>query len=312
MKKWFVTVGLAFTLAACGGGDDAPAPSTDEADESTGGEASSEVFEVAVIPSQSTGEMETGLNNLEEHLNEALDREVEVVQYPNYNAVVEALNYNHIDLAFLGPLTYLIAHEQSGAQAIITQEIDGEPYYYSYIITHADSEWETLEDMLEDRADVNFAFASNSSTSGHLIPGLELRNRGHYEDDLDNDFAQIQFAGSHDVVTTLVQDQTVEAGAVDSAILESLMKDDEANGGSLRDDIKVIWQSDQLYQYPWVVPSEMTDEEIEEIRAAFYDITDEEILRIFGGASSFVEADDTQYADVLEAAREFDMLKLEE
>ncbi|MDV2683946.1 phosphate/phosphite/phosphonate ABC transporter substrate-binding protein [Alkalihalophilus lindianensis] len=311
MKKWFVTVGLAFTLAACGG-DEAPAPSTDEADKSTGGEASSEVFEVAVIPSQSTGEMETGLNNLEEHLNEALDREVEVVQYPNYNAVVEALNYNHIDLAFLGPLTYLIAHEQSGAQAIITQEIDGEPYYYSYIITHADSEWETLEDMLEDRADVNFAFASNSSTSGHLIPGLELRNRGHYEDDLDNEFAQIQFAGSHDVVTTLVQDQTVEAGAVDSAILESLMKDDEANGGSLREDIKVIWQSDQLYQYPWVVPSEMTEEEIENIRAAFYDITDEEILRIFGGASSFVEADDTQYADVLEAAREFDMLKLEE
>ncbi len=304
-------MGLALTLAACGGTEDAPTnEEVDGSNEAT--PVTDEPFEIAVIPSQSTGEMQTGLDKLEEQLAEKLGRDVEVNQYPNYNAVVEAINYNHIDLAYLGPLTYLIAHEQSGAQAIITQEIDGDPYYYSYIITHKDAEWETVEDLLEDRADVDFAFASISSTSGHLIPGLELRNRGHYEDDSDHEFNQIQFAGSHDIVTTLVQDQTVDAGAVDSAILESLMKADDENGGTLREDIKIIWESERLYQYPWVVPAEMGEEEIEAVREAFYEITDPEILRIFGGASAFVEADDTQYADVLDAAREFDMLKLEE
>ncbi len=313
MKKWMISLGLALVLTACGGSEteeasETPADGTGEAVE----EGSDEVFEIAVIPSQSMGEMQTGLDKLEEHLSDRLGREVTVDQYPNYNAVVEALNYNHIDLAFLGPLTYLIAHEQSGAQAIITQEVDGSPYYYSYIVTQADSEWETLEDMLEDRTEVDFAFASISSTSGHLIPGLELRNRGYYESEDNHEFNQIQFAGSHDVVATLVQDQTVDAGAIDSAILEALMTEDESNGGTLREDLKVIWQSEQLYQYPWVVPAEMDDELISEVQEAFYEIDDEDILRIFGGATKFVEADDSQYADVLKAAREFDMLTSEE
>lgn len=308
MKKWMISLGLVLVLTACGGSE------TEEATEAPAEgkeERSDEQFKIAVIPSQSMGEMQTGLDKLEAHLAERLGRDVTVEQYPNYNAVVEALNYNHIDLAFLGPLTYLIAHEQSGAQAIITQEVDGSPYYHSYIVTHADSDWESLEDMLEDRAEVDFAFASISSTSGHLMPGLELRNRGYYESEDNHEFNQIQFAGSHDIVATLVQDQTVDAGAIDSAILEALMKENESNGGTMREDLKVIWQSEQLYQYPWVVPAEMDDELIAEVQEAFYEIDDEDILRIFGGATAFVEADDSKYADVLEAAREFDMLTLE-
>ncbi|WP_088105258.1 phosphate/phosphite/phosphonate ABC transporter substrate-binding protein [Halalkalibacter urbisdiaboli] len=311
MKKWLIMFGLSFALTACGSGEpetseniEPPAEEEIPAEEAT---ENDEVFEVAVIPSQTVGEMETGLNNLEAHLSEQLNREVKVESYPNYNAVVEAINYNHIDLAFLGPLTYVIAHEQSGAQAILTQEIDDSPYYYSYIITHQDNEWENLEGLLEDSADVNFAFASISSTSGHLMPGLHLRNLGYYDDETNHKFNQIQFAGSHDVVATLVKEKNVDAGAIDSAILNELMEQDK----TLEESIKVLWESDKLYQYPWVVPAQMDEEEIKNIQEAFYEITDEEILRIFGGASKFVEADDAKYAEVLEAAREFNMLSLE-
>ncbi|ARK30849.1 phosphate/phosphite/phosphonate ABC transporter substrate-binding protein [Halalkalibacter krulwichiae] len=315
MKKWLISLGMLVALSGCGAADDpdevVQSPTVDEETEAPVTEQEDGEFKIAVIPSQSMGEMQQGLDNLETHLTERLERDVIVEQYPNYNAVVEAINYNHIDLAFLGPLTYLIAHEQSGAKAIITQEVDGSPFYYSYIITHADSEWEDLDDLLEDRAEVDLAFASISSTSGHLIPGLHLRQLGYYESEDKHEFNQIQFAGSHDIVTTLVQDQIVDAGAVDSAILEALMQTDEENDGTLRDDIKVLWQSEQLYQYPWVVPAQTSDTLIEDLQLAFAEIEDEAILRIFGGATRFVEADDSQYADVLEAAREFDMLTLE-
>ncbi|WP_062047252.1 phosphate/phosphite/phosphonate ABC transporter substrate-binding protein [Bacillus sp. JCM 19034] len=297
MKKWLLIFSIVVTLTACG--------TVDEADENRDVEG---VFEIAVIPSQSTGEMQTGLNNLEEFLTEQLGRQVVVEQYPNYNAVVEALNYNHIDLAFLGPLTYLIAHEQSGAQAILTIEVDGSSFYHSYIITNNNENWEDLDDLLADVNEVDFAFASISSTSGHLIPGLHLRQLGYYDSENEHSFNQIQFAGSHDIVASLVQSGEVDAGAVDSAILESLINEDEEEGGTLGEDLKIIWQSEPLYQYPWVVPAETNDEIITEIQKAFYEIDDPEILRVFGGASRFVEADDSQYADVLEAAREFDML----
>lgn len=309
-------------LAGCGGENETPenndnltnnednnntTANNDNVDETENDPAvDSEVFRVAVIPSQSIGEMQTGLDNLQETLTEALDMAVEVEHYPNYNAVVEAINYSHIELAFLGPLTYLIAHEQSGAQAILTQEIDGEPYYYSYMISHVDQPWDTLDEALENPGpgEIDFAFASISSTSGSLIPGTELVNRGVFEDENNHEFASVRYTGSHDVTARVVEDQTVDIGAIDSAIYNSLVEE-----GAVDDDqIKVIWQSEQLYQYPWVVPHDMSDELIAEVQEAFINIDDPEILRVFGGASAFVEADDSQYEDVLEAAREFNML----
>lgn len=269
-----------------------------------------EPFEVAIIPAQSIGEMQEGLDRLEDELSKALNREVVIEHYPNYNAVVEAINYSHIDLAYLGPLTYLIAHENSGAKAILTQLIDGEPYYYSYMISHVDMPWDTLDEALEDPgpSEIDFAFGSISSTSGSLIPGLELVNRGVFEDENNHEFASVRYTGSHDITARVVENKDVHIGAIDSAIYNALVEDGAIN----EENIKIIWQSEQLYQYPWVVPHDMDDELIEQVQEAFLQIDDPEILKIFGGASAFTIVDDSKYADVLEAARQFDMLELEE
>ncbi|WP_096189899.1 phosphate/phosphite/phosphonate ABC transporter substrate-binding protein [Evansella halocellulosilytica] len=293
-KQIFIFVTSIFLFTSCA--------SESETSEQT----SEDVFEVAVIPAQSIGEMQNGLDRLEEELANKLDRNVSVDHYPSYNAVVEAINYSHIDLAFLGPLTYLIAHEHSGAQAILTQLIDGEPYYYSYMISRVDQPWDTLEEALENPGsnELDFAFGSISSTSGSLIPGIELVNRGVFEDENQHDFSSVRYTGSHDITAQLVENQTVHIGAVDSAIYDALVDE-----GAVDDDLmKVIWQSEKLYQYPWVVPHDMDEELIQLVQQSFIDIDDPEILAIFGGASAFIEVDDAQYEDVLEAAREFDML----
>ncbi|MBP3952895.1 phosphate/phosphite/phosphonate ABC transporter substrate-binding protein [Bacillus suaedae] len=312
MKKWLITLGLAFALTACGSSDpdevvESPTDEETTEEEVAETETDNSTFEIAVIPSQSTGEMQTGLDNLQSYLTEELEREVVVTQYPNYNAVVEALNYNHVDLAFLGPLTYVIAHEQSGAKAIVTIEVDGSSFYHSYIITHADNEWANLDELLADAGEVDFAFGSISSTSGHLIPGLHLRDLGYYESEDQNEFNQVQFAGSHDVVATLVQNQDVDAGAIDSAILNELIE----QGTVSADEIKILWESQELYQYPWVVPAQTSDELVTQLQEAFFAIEDPEILSIFGGATKFVEAEDSNYSDIVDAAREFNMLTLE-
>ncbi|WP_096199606.1 phosphate/phosphite/phosphonate ABC transporter substrate-binding protein [Bacillus sp. FJAT-45350] len=305
MKKILVFVlAMLLFVTACGNED-----TTDEATEPQDDVAvEREVLEVAVIPAQSIGEMETGLRKLEETLAEKLDREVKVDHYPNYNAVVEALNYEHIDLAYLGPVTYLVAHDQSGAQAILTQEIDGEPFYYSYMITHVDNPWDSLDELLEDVSEIEFAFGSISSTSGSVIPSYELMQRGVFEDEYENEFKTVRYTGSHDITAQQVASKQVGAGAIDSAIFNGLVREGAINA----DDYKIIWQSEQLYQYPWAVRASMTEEEIAEIQQAFISITDKEILDIFGGASAFVEADQAQYDYILEVAKKTGMLRLNE
>ncbi|WP_209121896.1 phosphate/phosphite/phosphonate ABC transporter substrate-binding protein [Alkalihalobacillus sp. BA299] len=256
-----------------------------------------EVFTIGLIPSQTEGEMQTAIDKLQALLSKELNRKVEITHYPAYNAVVEALNYSHIDMAFFGPLTYVIAHERSGAEAIITQLVDGEPYYYSYIITHVDSKWETLDELLEDHDNVDFAFGSLSSTSGSLIPSVELKNRGVYTSEDNHKFNSITFTGSHDVTGQSVLNKYVDAGAIDSAIFYSLVKSGKLNG----EKIKVIWKSEKLFQYPWAVSPETGAETIVQLQDIFMGITDEEILSPFG-ASGFTTASNEDYASLREAA----------
>ncbi|MFA9556559.1 phosphate/phosphite/phosphonate ABC transporter substrate-binding protein [Evansella sp. AB-rgal1] len=255
------------------------------------------VLKVAAIPAQTTGVVEEGYKKLEDELAEKLNREVTLEIYPNYNAVVEAINYSHIDLAFLGPTTYLIAHEQSGAEAILTPLINGEPYYYSYIVTHIDSPWENLDELLEEREKVDFAFGSISSTSGSIIPSYELVQREVFVSEDDHEFQSVVYTGSHDITAQQVQNKLVDAGAIDSAIFHSLVDKGEID----ESQFNIIWKSEQLYQYPWVVPAGTDEETISQIQEVFLNISDEEILNVFGGASGFVVAEPENYANVLHA-----------
>lgn len=256
-----------------------------------------ETFTIGLIPSQSEGEMETAMTKLKVELEEKLNRPVDIKHYPAYNGVVEALIYEHIDMAYFGPLTYVIAHERSGAKAIITQLVDGEPYYYSYIITHKDAPWDSLDELLEDTENVHFAFGSMASTSGSLIPGVELKERGVFRSEDDYDFEAVTYTGSHDITAQSVLNKNVDAGAIDSAIFEASIRSGRLN----EDDYKIIWKSEPLFQYPWAVHPNMDEELIQQLQSAFISITDEEILNPFG-ATGFTTATNQDYASLREAA----------
>ncbi|MCT2536005.1 phosphate/phosphite/phosphonate ABC transporter substrate-binding protein [Aquibacillus koreensis] len=261
------------------------------------GEEETEPFTIGVIPAQTEGSMEGAMDKLQTTLTEALDREVSVEVYPDYNGVVEAMNYDNINMAYFGPLTYVVAHEKSGAKAIITQLIDGEPFYYSYVITHTDNPWNSMEDLLDNSSDVDFAFGDPNSTSGSLIPSIELQDRGVYTSEDEHAFNSVRYTGSHDATALAVQNQQVDAGAIDSAIYNQLVESGKIDG----DQLKIIWESDQLFQYPWAVHKDTDQETIEKLQEAFLAIEDEEIWDAFG-ATGFTTATDADYESIKEAA----------
>ncbi|TFE00158.1 phosphate/phosphite/phosphonate ABC transporter substrate-binding protein [Jeotgalibacillus sp. R-1-5s-1] len=292
MKKRFLTaaaLSTALILAACGNAED-----SEDSDQRSSDE---EAFTIGVIPAQTEGEMEGAMNKLQEILTEELGRETKIDVYPDYNGVVEAMNYDQIDMAYLGPLTYVIAQERSDAKAIITQLVDGEPFYHSYIITHTDESFETIDDLLSDPAAVDFAFGDPNSTSGSLIPSIELQDRGVYESEDDYDFNTVRFTGSHDATALAVQNKQVTAGAIDSAIYNQLIESGKIDESQL----KIIWESEPLFQYPWAVTAGTDEETIKTLQDAFLAIEDPEILDAFG-ASGFTEATPEDYNSILDAA----------
>ncbi|QDP41150.1 phosphate/phosphite/phosphonate ABC transporter substrate-binding protein [Radiobacillus deserti] len=304
MKKWLY-VALLFSffaiLSACSNEEDKSTKEEQQKQESTDDKSA---FTIGVIPSQTEGAMDDAMKKLQSILSDELNRTVKVDVYPNYNGVVEAMNYDKIDMAYLGPLTYVFAHAKSGAKAIVTQLIDGEPFYHSYIITHKDNKWDSLEELFKEPKEIDFAFGDPSSTSGSLIPGIELKKRGVYQSEEEYKLKSVRFTGSHDATALAVQNKQVDAGAIDSAIFNQLVESGKIQG----DKIKKIWQSEKLFQYPWAVHKDTKQETITKLQDAFLKIKDEHILNAFG-ASGFTKASNEDYKSIEKAARKEGFIK---
>lgn len=247
---------------------------------------------IGVIPALTEGQTQEGLQRLAIHLESELQRPVSVRAYPDYAAVVAAMGFGHIDMAYLGPRTYVIANDRYGVKAILTQLIDGTPFYYSYFITRADSDLTSI-DELRGRS---VAFADPSSTSGSLIPKLELMSRVI---DPDRDLRALH-TGAHDATAHAVRFGQVDAGAIDSAYFHLLVNQGQINA----DDFQIIWQSEPLFQYPWAVTQDMDEGLIAQIQRAFLSVDDPVIFQAFG-ATGFTIAADADYEVIREAARAF-------
>lgn len=293
MNTISIAIILTFLIiaAGCGNANSAESNSTSDA------------FEIAVIPSLNQGDMQKAMNTLAGIIEEKLNRTVTIKVYPDYNGVVEAMNFGQVDMAYLGPLTYVIAHHKSGAEAIVTQLIKGKPFYYSYIITNIENPWESIDDLLMEPKSISFAFGDPSSTSGSLIPGIELKNREVYTDPNVHEFKELRFTGSHDITALAVQSNQVDAGAIDSAIYDMLVDQGKIDS----DQIKVLWKSEELFQYPWAVKKDTDQQTIDLLREAFLGIQDEEVLNAFG-ASGFTIAENKDYEPIREAAEKEDRL----
>jgi phosphonate transport system substrate-binding protein len=288
---------LLFTAAACG----------QNGDGSQGGEAADNTdkpFLVGVIPSQNKGNMEAAMEKLAVKLEEGLGRPVDLEIFSDYNGVVEAMKYDKIDMAYYGPLTYVIVNHEAGAQAVVTQLIDGEPFYYSYIIVPADSPLNSFEDLVENSSTTKFAFGDINSTSGSLVPSLALKEQGVFTDQNNHKFAEVTFTGSHDITALSIENKKSDAGAIDSAIYDQLVADGKIDGSK----IKVIWKSEELFQYPWAVTKNTDAETIQKLQDTFLAIDDPEILSVFG-ADGFIKASDSDYESVRKAAKEAGRIK---
>lgn len=180
-------------------------------------------------------------------ISEKLGCEVKVYISTNYNAEIEAMRNDKLEIAEFGPLGYVLAHEVAKAEAVATfADANGKPdSYWASIVTYPQSGIKTVAEIRGH----SFAFSDPASTSGHLFPAYGLRKAGL---DPDKDLRPV-YAGSHTASFEALYNRKVEAGELNSEQLESAIQRDHYKDG----DFLFLWKSGPIPIDPTAVRGDL-------------------------------------------------------
>ena len=111
---------------------------------------------------------------LVDYLSETTGRSWELKIYTTYDDTVDDLCEGRLSAAYLGPLTYVRAHEQCAAVPVVRLNTGDSATIQSFIMVRNDSPITKLEELDGKR----FGFGSPLSTTSHLAPRSMLKDAG--------------------------------------------------------------------------------------------------------------------------------------
>jgi phosphonate transport system substrate-binding protein len=250
------------------------------------------VLNFGLAPGEDPRVMVNDNQALLDHLQESLQMEVKPFVATDYNGIIEALRSKKLDVALLGPFSYVLATAVADVEAFALLETQKQgATYRSVIIARKDHGVSSLKDL----AGKTFAFVDPSSTSGHLFPKAALIKAGYNPDTF---FSRVIFSGGHDASAIAVQNGKVDAAAIADALLETAY----SRGMLKQDEVMVVWTSAPIPGAPVVYRRDLPAELKAKIRASFAQIHD----MPWGPKSTikrWVPTDDTTYDVVRETAK---------
>lgn len=164
----------------------------------------------------------------------------------DYAGVIEGMRFGKVDAAWFGNKSAMEAVDRAGGE-IFAQSVDseGNPGYWSLLITNVDSPLEKLDDVLRCDKSLNFGLGDPNSTSGFLVPTTFIyAQRGI---DPKKCYKRVTNA-SHEVNALSVANKTVDFAANNTESMRRL----EKTNPEARAKIKEIWRSPLIPSDPLV------------------------------------------------------------
>jgi phosphonate transport system substrate-binding protein len=260
---------------------------------STGAARAQSVLKVGLIPSEDSRAMLAQSKDILDALEKNLGMKVQGFVASDYNGVIEALRSKHLDIAYLGPFSYVLATTVTPVEAFAIAETAkaGRTYYHSQIIALKSSGIKDLND-LKGR---NFAFVDPASTSGYAFPLAGLLKAGI---EPKRDFKTVIFTGAHDANAVAVANGKVDAATIADRILDAAIK----KGHIKADQIQVVWKSAPIPESPMVWRKDLPDDLKAKVKAAFLAIKDLN-WSDQGKLNAFKPTSDAEYDVVRETAK---------
>jgi len=235
--------------------------------------ADPKVIRMGLIPADDAAEMLRNYEPLKQYLQGVIGIPVELRVTMDYNAAIEAMRAKHIEMAWFGPFSYVLAREVAGAEAIVVgmRRDTGKTTYRTIFVTHRDSGIKSLRDLTGK----SVAFVDPASTSGYLIPMSILKKQGYVP---EKDFKATFFAGTHNAVELAVRNRKVDVGADSDTSYGRMVKN-----GEIDPKINVIiHESEPIPGSPIVVRGDLDPVLKKRLQKALVDMEEQTIFQVRG------------------------------
>ena len=180
------------------------------------GEARLESLKIGLLPGESSLTVMRLNEPLRRYLETKLGMPVELQVGTNYAATGEALRFGRLDIAYLGPVTYVLQREKAEIALFATpRHAKVGAFFEAAIIVPADSRATTLKDL----SGAQVVFGDPASTSGSWVPRYELLAAGLRA---GRDY-KAHYLGAHDTVALAVANKKADAGGISRPVYERLL-----------------------------------------------------------------------------------------
>jgi phosphonate transport system substrate-binding protein len=295
LKKWSALLIAGLMTVSLAAGCSTGANKNETAASKEPKKAEVKELKLGLIPAEDNEEMIKKFKPTMEYLSKELGVEVKPFVATDYTAVVEAMRAGHIDAAFFGPFSYILAADKANAEAFaVGVREDGKSTYKSIIITHKNSGIKSLADLKGKK----FSFVDPASTSGNLIPRALFKKNGI---DPDKDFANVTYTGGHDAAELAIKNKKVDAAA-DNDITYGRMV---AEGLIAKDENIILAESDPIPGSPIAIRKDLNPELKEKLKQAFLKMH-EKAPQALGGYGKIIRYDaatDKEYDVIRDTAK---------
>jgi len=236
---------------------------------------------IGLLPTESAPTVIRLNEPLRAYLEKRLELPVELIVGANYAATSEALRFGRLDVAYLGPVTYILQSRRAKLLPFArpSHAVVG-PTFQAAVIVPASSPAQTLADLRGKE----IAFGDPASTSGTWVPRYQLLEAGLVA---GRDYT-LRILGAHDAVALAVANGRADAGGLSLPIYQRLIREGKIDGAKVR----VLAESPAIPEYMFTFREGLDPAFREDVRKAFVSITDPAVLQVFR-AEAFIAATDS-------------------
>ncbi|MRX52109.1 phosphonate ABC transporter substrate-binding protein [Paracoccus sp. S-4012] len=216
-------------------------------------------FNIGVMGGENAQDRMTSNECLRVYAEDALGVPVKVFTPADYDGVIQGLLGGSLDMAWLGASGYAKAYltdPEAVEPVLVKTNMDGSFTYYSLAIARKDRGVASMADM-EGKV---LSVGDPNSTSGYLIPLVELPNEG-YSMQPGEYFSDLPFSGGHEQTIIAVKNGEVDAGVtwadgqgdfIDGYNSGALRKASDAGLVDMNEMVE-IWRSSPIPEGPVVL-----------------------------------------------------------